>query len=460
MSSKTRFAYGAALMLALVETFALCANEGKAPTPPPSYDKYVVAINEEAAGDAGWMKVANTLKKKHNAEVFTFKCENESLIELLKKFRARRPKYVCFVMSPEKAGRAFIAAAYHMMRLIDDDEYGDAIWGVVTGYCAEDALKAVTASPGTIRSGATSMGGQKSLDDYESGFASSETSENDFWMKHKGGETEKVPTDGSPAKTLAMAFNTMPIDYFVTSGHARERNWQIVYNKNKGSLVHTKDAQLNFLEPDGKTRYALTNASLRVYIGAGNCLIGHVDARACMATAWMHAAGTEQFAGYTVPSWYGFMGWGVKGVFEQGRYSLAEARFLENERLNWVRGKKHSAMDTKGLEYDRDTFAVYGDPAQRITFPNDTTPYNIKVRGADVEVEFTRECKFADASDARGARPVMALLDALPPGDTLFDKDGKEVEDAVVTERFILIPAPGQHKPGEKLTYKISRKTP
>ena len=133
MSSKTRFAYGATLMLTLTGAFALCANEGKAPTPPPSYDKYVVAINEEAAGDAGWMKVANTLKKKHNAEVFTFKCENESLIELLMKLRARRPKYVCFVMSPEKAGRAFIAAAHRMMRLIDDDEYGDALRGVAPG---------------------------------------------------------------------------------------------------------------------------------------------------------------------------------------------------------------------------------------------------------------------------------------------------------------------------------------
>lgn len=457
MSPKTRLGYGSVLMLSLAGALALPAAQDKT---PPSYDKYVVAIDDADAGDAGWMEVANALREKHRAEVVTFKYENGGLLKLLEALRARRPKYVCFVLSPEKAGRNFIAAAYRMMRHIDDDPYGDAIWSVVTGYCPEDALKSVTARPGTVRSGATSMGGPNALDGYESGFASSETSENDFWMKRKGGSTEKIPTDGSPAKTLAMAFNTMPIDYFVTSGHARERNWQIVYNKNKGTLVHTEDAQLQFVEPGGQERYALTNASLRVYIGAGNCLIGHVDARACMATAWMHAAGTEQFAGYTVPSWYGFMGWGVKSVFEQGRYSLAEARFLENERLNWVRNKKHSAMDAKGLDYDRDTFAVYGDPAQRITFPKDTTPYNIKVSGEKVEVEFTRECKFADASDARGARPVMALIDATPPGNTLFDRDGKEVKDAVVTERFILIPAPGQHKPGEKLTYKIGRKAP
>ena len=451
---KTRLTYGLALA-SMVFALPTTAN-----TSPSSCGKYVVAVEKAASGDSRWMKVANALKEKHNAEVLAFKFYGEGLAKLLDALRARHPKYVCFVTPPEKAGRDFIATAYRMMRRIDSDEYGDAIWGVVTGYCAEDALKAVTTPDGTIHSGATSMGGPKSLDGYESGFASSETSENDFWMKRSGEKTKKIPTGGSPAKTLAMAFNTMPIDYFVTSGHARERDWQIVYNKNKGSLVHTKEAGLDFIEPGGKTRYALTNASLRVYIGAGNCLIGHVDARACMATAWMHSAGTEQFAGYTVPSWYGFMGWGVKGVFEQGRYSLAEARFLENERLNWVRRKKHSAKDAKGLDYDRDTFAVYGDPAQRITFPKDTTPYNVKVREAEVEVEFTRECKFADVKDARGARPVMALLDAAPPGDALFGKDGKEIADAVVTERFILIPAPGQHMPGEKLSYKIGRKTP
>ncbi len=411
-----RLSHGLTLMMALAATL-VASGKDKMPSmenkTPPSYSKYVVAIDAGDANIPGWMNVANALKDKHKAEIITFKFDNEGLGKLLMDLRERRPKYVCFVLSPKKAGRNFMAATYQIMRLLDGDEYGDAIWGVITGYCPEDALKIAKAPDRTIRAGVTSMGSDRSLDSYESGFASSEGSENDFWMKRKGKDTEKIPTGGSPAKTLAWAFNTMPVDYFVTSGHARERDWQIVYNKNKGSLVHTKDARLEFMEPDRKTRYALTNASLRVYIGAGNCLIGHVDAPACMATAWMHSAGVEQFAGYTVPSWFGFMGWGVKGLFEQGRYSLAEARYLENERLNWVLGKKHSAMDTQGLKYDRNTFAVYGDPAQRIMFPEDTTPYNIKVSGADVSVEFTKECKFADVSDARGERVASLLEQAL-----------------------------------------------
>ena len=277
-------------------------------------------------------------------------------------------------------------------------------------------------------------------------------------MKRPGGANEKVATGGNIAKALADAFNTIPVDYFVTSGHARERNWQIVYNQNKGMLIHTPTGGLQFVEPDGENRHNLTNASLKVYIGAGNCLIGHVDRRVCMATAWMHAAGVEQFAGYTVPSWYGFMGWGVKGLHEEGRYSLAEARYLENERLLWAKTRKHKPMDEKGLDYDRDVFAYYGDPAQRIMFPEDKTPYKVVVKGDAVEVSFTRDCSFAPLDDARGARPIMALLDTPPSGNVLLGADGKEVPDSVVTERYIFIPAPGKHAAGEVLTFKISAK--
>ena len=129
----------------------------------------------------------------------------------------------------------------------------------------------------------------------------------------------QVPTGGDIARALAEAFSSTPVDCFITSGHASERNWQIIFNQNKGSLVHTGDARLQFVESGGKVRHDVRKASVRAYLGAGNCLIGHIDSRACMATAWMHSAGVEQFAGYTVPSWYGFMGWGVSGLFGEGR---------------------------------------------------------------------------------------------------------------------------------------------
>jgi zinc protease len=120
--------------------------------------------------------------------------------------------------------------------MIDDDPYGDAIWGIVTGYCAADALRTVKSPKAReIRSFATSMGGEKTLDDWDGGIASDERTAANFWTKRPGGKTMKIPTGGNVAKAYADAFNSIPVDYFVTSGHASERDWQIIYNKNAGS---------------------------------------------------------------------------------------------------------------------------------------------------------------------------------------------------------------------------------
>ena len=423
-------------------------------------DGYVVAADRATLADGGWKQVVDALAQKHQAAVVGFDGQ-DGLGGLVAELRRSRPKYVCFVLRPESAGRNFVRAAHAAMRRLDDDPYGDAIWGIVTGCDAKDALGIVNAPPERkIRSVATSMGSPQFLDAWESGVASDERTADNLWVRRPGGANAKVATGGNIAQALAEAFNSVPLDYFVTSGHASERDWQIVYNQNRGRLVHTGDAGLRFLEPGGRAGHDLTNASLRVYIGAGNCLIGHVDSPVCMATAWMRTAGVEQFAGYTVPSWYGFMGWGAKGLFEEGRYSLPEARFLTNERLLWARRHRLPASESRGLDYDRDVFAFYGDPAQRIMFPRDSTPYTVEVEGGRVEVRFTRDCDLAcdlvSAADARGLNPVMALLTAPPPGNALFDADGKPVADAVVTERFLLVPAPGHHAAGETLAFTIA----
>lgn len=418
---------------------------------------YVVAADESVKLEP-WSKVVDALCAKHNATVIRYDGK-DSLPQLVEKLKTIRPKYVCFVSQPEKLNKEFIAEATRSMRTIDTDPYADAIWGVITAYSAEDALRIVNAPASrTIRSMATSMGGPVSLDRWESGIASDERTPTNLWVKVKGGKNEKIATDGNIAKSLAWAFNTVPLDYFVTSGHATEHGWQIIYNKNNGNLVHTPEADLTFVEPGRTAIHPLTNASLRVYIGAGNCLIGHVNARACMATAWMKTAGVEQFAGYTVPSWYGFMGWGVKGLFECGRYSLPEAFFLENQRLVWTLGREHPVNQDRGLNWDRDTFAFYGDPAQSILFPEDTMPYSVKIDGRNVAVSFNADYAAPDYNNVKAARPVMTLLEKPVEGNCILDKEGKEVADSVVTENFMFIPLTGNRSKGETLNFTIGQK--
>ena len=53
------------------------------------------------------------------------------------------------------------------------------------------------------------------------------------------------------------------------------------------------------------------SGKVKVYSAAGNCLMGNINSDHCMALAWMRSAGVRQMFGYTVPTWFGFGGWGV-----------------------------------------------------------------------------------------------------------------------------------------------------
>lgn len=458
MRRKSNFKEYEQMKSAISAFIAICVSAAAFPYAEKKQDRpaagYVVAVDEATMSEKGWDRVVRALSVKHDAPVVRFRDGND-LDTLVGFLRTCRPMYVCFVLRPESAGRGFVKAAYEAMRGIDDDPYGDAIWGIITGYSAEDALKVVNAPLArTVKSIATSMGGPGTLDAYDHGIASDERSADNLWVKHPGGKNQKVPVNGNIAKALAKAFSSIPVDYFITSGHASERSWQIIYNQNKGMLVHTKNAELQFVEPGRKVRHDIKGASLRVYLGAGNCLIGHIDSRSCMATAWMHSAGVEQFAGYTVPSWYGFMGWGTASLFGKGRFSLPEAKFLVNQQLLWARSKRHSRADGRGLDYDRDVFAFYGDPKQKILFGKDTLPYSVSAEGGEITVTFSEDCKFPPVDNVRGARPVMKILDRELPGDAIFSEDGKEVASSVLTERFLLIPLSGSYTAGTVLKFR------
>ena len=133
-----------------------------------------------------------------------------------------------------------------------------------------------------------------------------------------------------------------------------------------------------------------------------------------MALAWMNGLGVRQMVGYTVVTWYGYGGWGVLDYFTEqpGRYTLAEA-FHANHHALIHRLDRHfdgitgvalepgsqrlpavdpnpagkqlglSALDCRGLLWDRDTVAFYGDPAWKHACPRAPrrTDRNLEVQG-------------------------------------------------------------------------------
>jgi hypothetical protein len=131
--------------------------------------------------------------------------------------------------------------------------------------------------------------------------------------------------------------------------------------------------------------------------------MGHVDGPDAMALAFLNSAGVYQMVGYTVPTWYGYGGWGMLDYFleQPGRFTLSEAFFANQQALihrlvtsfpeeaalttagRLPRDKElppaaRSAgltwHDAEGLLYDRDTLALYGDPAWQTRMAQEAGP--------------------------------------------------------------------------------------
>ena len=441
-----------------------------------SHGNYAVAVSATAYARPEWRKVVEALREKYAAEVAVFPAGRPQ--DLLPELRRQFPAYVGFVVPPEECGRAFVVAVHRLMRQFDDDPYGDALWGILTGFDAGDALRmAQLREPLVIRRGATSMG-PGLLDRLDGGFASNEDKVSDFWTK-EAGRTGAVHTAVSPdaARALAEGFNTRRPEVFYTSGHATERDWQVAYNI-PGGAFRCESGNLFAVSTDGG-RTPIISPNTKVYLPVGNCLIGHIDRRDCMATAWLHSGGVGQMIGYTVVTFYGYMGWGTGMLFEDGRLSLAESFFLNNQALvqriatrfpkllaampKAYEGKDAQALaagvakgdrDALGLLWDRDTVAFYGDPAWAACYPCAAPAFQYRLEeDAGLWTLRVTVLKEGGVSDPKwGARPFLALLPERVSGVRAVSCDRPVVP--VVTDRFVLVPLDGVA--GKGATLKVT----
>ena len=236
----------------------------------------------------------------------------------------------------------------------------------------------------------------------------------------------------------------------MTSGHATERNWQIGF-RYKNGYFKSKAGEI-FGENVKKQRFAINSPNPKVYLPIGNCLMGHIDGPDAMALAWMNDAGVHQMLGYTVPTWYGYMGWGVLDYFveQPGRYSLTEAFFANHHALIWRLGDPATSKgDLRGLKFDRDVVAFYGDPAWEARMESGKLAYGQELEERDGVYTFTVTPRSGASSflpvntngAQRGGRPVIEhfrrrLKDVELIGENDFD--------AVIADDFILIPNPGK----------------
>jgi len=460
-------------LLAAVLFYALTVRAGTQPD-------YAVVVSAKAHADAGWRQVVTTLQTNHGATVLVYRDQVE---EVLPALRTQFPRWACFVAQPSEAGREFVARVHRLTRRIDDDPYTDCFWGILTGYDAASALRiAQWREPLTVRK--VGSGTDIALEMCEEGQWYDELAKNKHVKKETGGAAQVLQGPDDTTEALVKTLTEYRADLFVTSGHATERDWQIGYRYRNGSF-RCENGVLYGLDTR-KQKFPIESSNPKVYLPIGNCLMGHVDGREAMALAWMNSAGVKQMIGYTVPSWYGYAGWGCLDYFveQPGRYTFTEAFFANEQALIHrlktcfpdaesaevkddgapkstvapspaAKAAGLNANDLRGLGYDRDTVAFYGDPAWMARMAKGNCAWEQTLVEKDGVWTFTITPRRGDKTFApintngsqRGGRPLIAFLPRRVRDVKILS--GAEFNPEI-TDDFILLPNPQVCDPAKK----------
>lgn len=276
--------------------------------------------------------------------------------------------------------------------------------------------------------------------------------------KEAGGEAKQEKGPADTTRALADLLSKYHADLFVTSGHATERNWQIGFRYENGYFV-SKAGQLFGKDTSGK-QFPIASDNPKVYLPIGNCLMGHIDGPDAMALAFMNSAGVRQMAGYTVLTWFGYGGWGCLDYFveQPGRYTFSEAFFANHQALLHRLEVNPKDPERRGLLYDRDVVAFYGDPAWEARMAPGPLAYEQKLEEKEGTYTFTIVPKAGEKSfepvnkngAQRGWRPIFAFLPARI-GEAEIVSGGDL--SPVITDNFILVPNPRKCDPSRE--YKV-----
>jgi hypothetical protein len=333
-----------------------------------------------------------------------------------------------------------------MSRSLDDDPYGDVLWGILTGHDAANALViANTVDPLVIRK--VTSGTEIAMDRVVEGEWYSELTPHRMVRKAEGGEPEEARGPLDTTAALAGRLSDGQTDLFVTSGHATERDWQIGFAYRNGPF-RSENGRLVGIDTAG-TRIPIVSATPKVWLPVGNCLAGHIDGGDALALAFMNACGVRQMIGYTVPTWFGYAGWGCLDYFveQPGRYTLCEAFHANHHALVHRLETSADPKGTRGLTFDRDVVAFYGDPAWEARMAGGRLQFRQTLTERDGV--FTLEVAPLDGDRSyapvntngsqRGGRPIVQYLPRrLDAAEIVTGSEWRPV----VTDTFVLVPLP------------------
>ena len=369
-------------------------------------DSYAIAVSAAVMNDPDWKAATVDILKAKYPQA-TLSVWKNSVDEVCADLAKTLPAYTAFVMKPEEAGTKMTIAISNLCRALDDDPYVDTFWSVITGYDAPSAKLLAEAKPIAVERGLDCANTDMKAFEECWRYSEDHRGKAKYWKRGTtdGIETSDCDTDNTPY--VLERLQKDKVQFLATSGHATQHDWQMGYCGPNMAMIH-KEGKLYVVDTKKKLHPA-GSTEPKVYIAAGNCLIGDIDKPDCMALSWMKDGGVRQFMGYTVTTWFGAQGWGTLGHFagHAGFYTMNEAFHFTNtgivkaiadtgipeamsyrmekiEHLNmpklpetavnaWAARQVAAGINQKELPkafqtivgnlHDRDTVCVYGDPA-------------------------------------------------------------------------------------------------
>ena len=327
---------------------------------------YHIVVTKATLADKGWSGVVDALKAKHEGAI-VHEVADLKQDTLKNALHGTEAHYVAYVLRPQEITQPQVNVLNRVARQIDDDPWGDCLWGMVTGYEPKDALRiAKDSKPLVVKRllGSTNVDPSRyehsyCITDWE-GFPILEqtgyTKPKETKYDPKTPEGKKVYEEGVQG-LFANQLATQKPQMIVSASHATEFNLEMPFGKGiifpannryyqlpanrmkdfsfalgkamqgdqKALAKFAKDNNFPVIEPDGETR---------IWMPVGNCLFGDAyGTNQSMAITAISAYTGNQLVGYTVPSWYGKGGWGTLDLFSNGvaGITLAEAVALNNQ---------------------------------------------------------------------------------------------------------------------------------
>ncbi len=483
----------------------------KKSSPKPTHDvsaikgnEYVVIMTEATAALPEWKKVADTLVAKYPGAKLSL-VPDFSQDNCQKALIDAGARYAAYVARPEEIGRTVINAFHRAARRIDEDPWGDCIWGVVTGYDASYAQRiAETKEPLIIKRllGTTNV----HYAPYEHSCCITDWHGSPI-LEQSGYQeptSRTIAPDSEEGKAgmqsiFARQLSSEKPQLIVTASHATQHNLEMPFGR---GLILAKDNRFHTLPEalfphyksalrqvmSGQNKLAISQLAEekklpaiapdnepRVWLAAGNCLFGDTNyTNQSMVVTALSAYTCNQAVGYTVPSWYGEGGWGTLSLFTSNTTgtSLAEAWFLNNqfllhktmqidkalldaefndERISYglqisinqsgAALTAENARNAVGLVHDRDTVAFYGDPAWNASIDSTHAPAPYSIKWIS-----PTECTITANQDTKGRCAIW-----FPNADIARGCSKSNIEGAVLTDDFLLIPTL-EMKKGEQMS--------